>query len=77
MHDACGSVSAIGVNKPSPPPLSTIQDFRNSLPFPAYTYNRDAPLNAASQMPSDSLPPDLGPKNYLAFGTIKVGVVRA
>ncbi|KAJ1732279.1 hypothetical protein LPJ72_003499 [Coemansia sp. Benny D160-2] len=39
-----------------------------ALPFPAYT-RRDGRLNMAARLPSDHVPPDLGPKMYCAYAS--------
>lgn len=43
------------------------------LPLPMYSYPHHAPMNLATCMPSFSLPTDLGPKTYVAYGCIEVG----
>jgi len=42
-------------------------DWARALPFPDYTA-RKGRLNLASALPDSSLPPDLGPKMYAAYG---------
>jgi len=44
------------------------QDFLEMLPLKEYTHPRAGPLNLAAQLPQTALPPDLGPKSYIAFG---------
>ena len=44
-------------------------DLMRSLPLPHYTL-RDAPLNLARCLPKWCLPPDLGPKMYIAYGAL-------
>ena len=45
-------------------------DFMRALPLQRYTL-RDGPLNLASTLPRWCLPPDLGPKMYLAYGGLR------
>ena len=42
-------------------------DLMGALPVPEYTGRRGA-LNLASRLPVYTLPPDLGPKMYIAYG---------
>ncbi|KAJ2364974.1 hypothetical protein H4S01_003495 [Coemansia sp. RSA 2610] len=42
--------------------------FMDALPFPEYT-QRDGKFNLANQLPSEFVPPDLGPKMYCAYGS--------
>ncbi|KAJ2538513.1 hypothetical protein GGF49_005861 [Coemansia sp. RSA 1853] len=42
--------------------------FMKALPFPEYTQRAGA-FNLANQLPSEFLPPDLGPKMYCAYGS--------
>ena len=44
-------------------------DLMAALPQPLYT-RRDGSLNLASRLPHYMLPPDLGPKMYVAYGTL-------
>lgn len=39
------------------------------LPLQWMTRPDEAPLNLATQLPSNANPTDLGPKSYIAFGT--------
>ncbi|KAI8841032.1 hypothetical protein BJ741DRAFT_595089 [Chytriomyces cf. hyalinus JEL632] len=48
-------------------------DFKNAVPFPAYSSFTGA-LNLAARLPQNHLPPDLGPKMYNAFGSSDAGV---
>ncbi len=47
------------------------------LPLPWMTRPDEAPLNLATQLPSNANPTDLGPKGYIAFGTPEVRPGRA
>ncbi|KAJ3239618.1 hypothetical protein HDU81_005599 [Chytriomyces hyalinus] len=47
-------------------------DFKNAVPFPAYSSFTGA-LNLAARLPQNHLPPDLGPKMYNAFGSSDAG----
>ncbi|CAG9462296.1 unnamed protein product [Pedinophyceae sp. YPF-701] len=54
-------------------PFSTVfprhyQDFVESLPMPEYTHPEHGPLNMYCALPQQFLPPDIGPKTYIAFG---------
>lgn len=51
------------------------QDFLEMLPLPFYTLPSQSPLNLASWFPSQCVPPDLGPKTYVAYGRVQEGVV--
>lgn len=44
------------------------QDLMNALPLPDYTH-RDGKLNLTARLPSYFVPPDLGPKMYIAYGS--------
>jgi lysine-specific demethylase 3 len=43
-------------------------DFINMVPFGEYTNPKHGPMNMATHMPEGSVPPDLGPKSYIAYG---------
>ena len=43
-------------------------EFISALPFHEYTDPRSGILNLATQLPSNILKPDLGPKTYIAYG---------
>lgn len=45
------------------------------MPLPMYTLPTGAPLNWATMMLSTSNPTDLGPKTYVALGTLMVSMV--
>eukprot|EP00803_Ostreobium_quekettii_P003370 evm.model.scf_1331.2 EVM.evm.TU.scf_1331.2 scf_1331:6253-15377(-) len=47
------------------------QDFREMLPMPEYTDPHVGPLNLTTLLPRHRLPPDLGPKTYLALGRVR------
>eukprot|EP00803_Ostreobium_quekettii_P008080 evm.model.scf_194.8 EVM.evm.TU.scf_194.8 scf_194:78016-96915(+) len=47
------------------------QDFREMLPMPEYTDPTEGPLNLRKYLPDSCLPPDLGPKTYIALGRLK------
>ena len=51
-------------------------DLMRALPQPLYT-QRQGGLNLASRLPTYTLPPDLGPKMYVAYGTTSPTVERA
>ena len=42
--------------------------FFSSLPFKEYTNAEDGPLNLSVALPKEWVPPDLGPKTYIAMG---------
>ncbi|KAJ1929565.1 hypothetical protein IWQ60_001052 [Tieghemiomyces parasiticus] len=44
------------------------EDFMQALPFLEYT-QRNGQLNLASRLPQSFIPPDLGPKMYIAYGS--------
>lgn len=57
-----------------PPALRTfLQDFLSLLPLPWYTRPDEAPLNLATRTAPFAKPTDLGPKAYIALGTVQVG----
>ena len=43
-------------------------DFVRMLPFQPYTNPVDGPLNLSCRLPKEWVPPDLGPKSYVAYG---------
>ena len=45
--------------------------FFSSLPFQEYTNAEDGPLNLSVALPKEWVPPDLGPKTYVAMGRAK------
>ena len=45
--------------------------FFSSLPFQEYTNAEDGPLNLSVALPKEWVPPDLGPKTYIAMGRAK------
>ncbi|KAJ3089503.1 putative JmjC domain-containing histone demethylation protein 2C [Quaeritorhiza haematococci] len=47
------------------------EDFTRSVPFRDY-HHRGGPLNLAARLPSDQVPPDLGPKMYNAYGGVDI-----
>lgn len=51
---------------------TVVQDFMDMLPFRWYTSPLYAPLNMVTHMLSTSLPTDVGPKTYVAFGSVEV-----
>ena len=51
---------------------SHFDDLMGALPQPEYT-RRQGALNLAARLPIYSLPPDLGPKMYVAYGTLGGG----
>ena len=46
-------------------------DFLQMLPFQEYTNMIDGPLNLSTELPKEWVPPDLGPKSYIAMGRKK------
>jgi lysine-specific demethylase 3 len=44
--------------------------FFSSLPFQEYTNAEDGPLNLSVALPKEWVPPDLGPKTYVAMGRL-------
>jgi lysine-specific demethylase 3 len=46
-------------------------DFVQMLPFQEYTNQVDGPLNLSTKLPKEWVPPDLGPKSYVAMGRVK------
>ena len=46
-------------------------DFLQMLPFQEYTNMIDGPLNLSTALPKEWVPPDLGPKSYIAMGRKK------
>ncbi|KAJ1785099.1 hypothetical protein LPJ59_006217, partial [Coemansia sp. RSA 2399] len=44
------------------------EQLMSALPFPEYTH-RDGCFNMAARLPSDHVPPDLGPKMYCAYAS--------
>lgn len=41
------------------------------LPMPEYTDPKVGPLNLAKDLPQRCVPPDMGPKTYIALGRMK------
>uniref|UniRef100_A0A0C9RXT6 TSA: Wollemia nobilis Ref_Wollemi_Transcript_5242_3829 transcribed RNA sequence n=1 Tax=Wollemia nobilis TaxID=56998 RepID=A0A0C9RXT6_9CONI len=46
-------------------------EFINALPFHEYTHPKWGLLNLAAKLPENCLKPDLGPKTYIAYGTLE------
>ncbi|MQL70820.1 hypothetical protein Taro_003097 [Colocasia esculenta] len=46
-------------------------EFISALPFSVYTDPKSGPLNLAVKLPKEALRPDLGPKTYIAYGTVE------
>ncbi|XP_042028430.1 lysine-specific demethylase JMJ25-like isoform X2 [Salvia splendens] len=47
------------------------EEFVRALPFQEYTDPTAGVLNVAAKLPSTALKPDMGPKTYIAYGTVE------
>ncbi|CAA2981674.1 Hypothetical predicted protein [Olea europaea subsp. europaea] len=50
---------------------SHVSEFMALLPFSDYTHPKSGPLNLATKLPEGALKPDLGPKTYIAYGSLE------
>lgn len=50
---------------------SHVSEFMALLPFSDYTHPKSGLLNLATELPEGALKPDLGPKTYIAYGSLE------